>query len=114
MLSESEMLEDTRIKDNKREIVTAADPSPPVQPDFCRGRHGRLFRINRAALHRAGTGSRSAVRMVRVAFTLDRCHREPIFWVVTTGGIRQREYLTFDSTIPRSYLNRVSANDVHL
>ena len=45
-----------------------------------------LFGSNRAQ-DVAGTGSRSAVRMVRIAFTLDRCHRELISWVTTTGGI---------------------------
>ena len=61
---------------------------------LCRGRHGRLFRANRAGLHRVvrccsdgfEIGCENGGR-VRIAFTLDCCDREAISWVTTTGGI---------------------------
>ena len=91
MLSERETLDNTRINDNRREIVTAAGPSPPVQLGCAGGAMVGCFGLT--GLHFivlsdvARTGSRSAVRMVRIAFTLDSCDREAISWVTTTGGI---------------------------
>src|ERR1700738_787390 len=89
MLSESEMLDDTRINDNRREIVTAAGPSPPVQLGCAGGAMVGCFGLT--GLHFivlsdvARTASRSAVGMVRIAFPLDCCDREAISWVTTTA-----------------------------
>jgi hypothetical protein len=71
--------------------VTAAGPSPPVQLGCAGGAmvgSSELTRLHFIVLSDvARTGSRSAVRMVRIAFTLDCRDREAISWVTTTGGI---------------------------